>query len=509
MPRNNSALQKFKVDTPASLARKEEMELVSNEFNDARKQVIRREFDQTGLYNELFDRNRLKLGDTTIEFQLNGLLQKYLQSINASGLKLDEKMDMKSDDVTGAYTALVNGIKAYVDSQKKTNPASSIDVSPWFQGIQQSAIPLDALLNKALAQVATKSVKTDYGTIRFRNPPLTVKGVSDKALVDDTSLINLYLLLQQVQSGYNVHQGEAFKGYSSLNVSEKKKYDNILRNLKIDGINRINPVLPVRIIDPLRNLKKQGVVTDPEVLNAVIEELENAKQEDIRQQVGLNQNIEGDFRPFERQQIQEITDRYDIAIETVKRNFENGDKLGKDLKLNLPRRIFTTKPDQPNYATEGSGISATLCGCGKARGGQAGFSLDKTTRIAEQWPGYPYFVPPNNPVVNMVNPRGRVHIPTEGNGKAQGGFLPLLARVIGNKLLKSVGKKAVEKKAVKKVAENVVENEGGFLPLLAARVIGKKLLKSVGKKAVENVVEKTGDGKKKAKKAGKPKYDVI
>jgi hypothetical protein len=109
----------------------------------------------------------------------------------------------------------------------------------------------------------------------------------------------------------------------------------------------------------------------------------------------------------------------------------------------------------------------------------------------------------------MVNPRGRVHIPTEGNGKAQGGFLPLLARVIGNKLLKSVGKKAVEKKAVKKVAENVVENEGGFLPLLAARVIGKKLLKSVGKKAVENVVEKTGDGKKKAKKAGKPKYDVI
>lgn len=199
----------------------------------------------------------------------------------------------------------------------------------------------------------------------------------------------------------------------------------------------------------------------------------------------------------------------------------------------------------------GSGISATLCGHGNARGGflrmaksilsklgrkapepveeegsgyarggQAGFDLSRTYRIAEQWQNFPYFVPPNNPVVHMVNPRGRVHIPTEGNGKAQGGFLPLLAaKVVGKKLLKKVGKKVatkVAKKAVKKVAENVVENavennnevnEGGFLPMLAARVIGKKLLQNTAKKASQNAV--LGEGKKKAKKAGKPKYDVI
>jgi hypothetical protein len=199
---------------------------------------------------------------------------------------------------------------------------------------------------------------------------------------------------------------------------------------------------------------------------------------------------------------------------------------------------------------------------------------------------FPYYVPPNQPVVHMVNPRGRVHIPTEGSGRRrgntifkmiarsmgkkvddnEGGFLPMLAaRVVGKKLLKNVGKK-VAKKAV----ENVVENEGGFLPMLAARVVGKKLLQKVGKKVAKNAVENavlgegnargkslsnlqaldhnrkerakqaafnsiptvasvgtavgihhgkkalknkinelTGEGKKKAKKAGKPKYDVI
>lgn len=64
MPRSNTAMNKFNEPTPASLSRKQEMELVENEFNDPRKTVIRRLFDQTSLYNELFDKNRIKFSDT-------------------------------------------------------------------------------------------------------------------------------------------------------------------------------------------------------------------------------------------------------------------------------------------------------------------------------------------------------------------------------------------------------------------------------------------------------------
>ena len=39
---SNSALNKFNKDTPASLARKAERELVANEFNDARTQVMKK-----------------------------------------------------------------------------------------------------------------------------------------------------------------------------------------------------------------------------------------------------------------------------------------------------------------------------------------------------------------------------------------------------------------------------------------------------------------------------------
>jgi hypothetical protein len=49
--KSNSALEKYNKETPESQERKGYKQLIDDEFNDARRQVIRRQFDQVGLYN--------------------------------------------------------------------------------------------------------------------------------------------------------------------------------------------------------------------------------------------------------------------------------------------------------------------------------------------------------------------------------------------------------------------------------------------------------------------------
>jgi hypothetical protein len=620
MPKSNTSLNKFNVDTPESIARKQAMELVSNEFNDARKQVISREFNQVGLYNETFDRSR-KLPDITVEFGFNNLLQKYIASIQQVSDQLKSGERTTSDNIIGAYGALISALKSYIDAKKKENPFGVINTKPWYDNVMESVSSLNNVLNEAL-----KANKVDSN------------------IITDKSIINLYMLIQQIQSGYNIQQADAsFKGYDSLSQTQKTKYDIILNGLKSVGINYIRKkLLPLPIIDDIQKPVKQSQ------LDSLIENIQEQRKEAIERFVKQNITEEGDYRPYERSELAEINKKYDKLIDDLIAEFKNrpppslslpssniealppprrrerkpkGEFLPKpsvELPVNERNKLLqaykgleadmeaTTDPETKKIAkSELTKIAKALAGDdylyfmmnpddyfnkavgkGYARGGQAGFSLDKTRRIAEQWPNFPYYVPPNQPVVHMVNPRGRVHIPTEGSGRRrgntifkmiarsmgkkvddnEGGFLPMLAaRVVGKKLLKNVGKK-VAKKAV----ENVVENEGGFLPMLAARVVGKKLLQKVGKKVAKNAVENavlgegnargkslsnlqaldhnrkerakqaafnsiptvasvgtavgihhgkkalknkinelTGEGKKKAKKAGKPKYDVI
>jgi hypothetical protein len=186
---------------------------------------------------------------------------------------------------------------------------------------------------------------------------------------------------------------------------------------------------------------------------------------------------------------------------------------------------------------------------GKAHGGQAGFSMDKTREIVEQWPNFPYYVPPSSKTGKMLNnPRSRVHIPTEGNGKPkrgrpkkcspkEGGILPLLGLVAKFAVKKAVkhGVKHLVKKGIKKAVQKT------------AKKVVKREVKNTVKDQVKNQPEQgesqeapapapapqspadvfycrtrarqgisdpkcgTGKahGKKKAKKSGKPKYDVI
>ena len=530
MPRSNTAMNKFNEITPASLSRKQEMELVENEFNDPRKTVIRRLFDQTALYNELFDKNRIKFSDTALEYALNKELNDYIGSIEKAKLKVEEGMPSPFNDIFGAYSKLVSSLRSYISSDK----TKTADINVWLTSIRESGNLLDQLLTLALNKKVVE-----------RNMFMTPDPAKNVKPVDDKEIINLWLLQKQVSSGYNIHQLETvFKSYDTLPKTERTRLDNILLRLK-SGENvkesqkyitdKENRRLNVRFESDLRGMT-------PDVIRQEIARLELQKKLDIEKLQKEGNEIEGSYRPLEMQKINDINTYYDRQITTYKkildrlRQVNPEDYYGYTMLAPLRRDQLPalrprpskesevrppTVPSRPIYPGQNEAqlndeldAYASSQGSGHAFGGQAGYDMARVYRIAEQWQNFPYYVPPNNPVVHMVNPRSRVNINTEGAGNARGGVLPLLAaRVLGKKLLKSVGKK-VAKKAVKNVVEKGLENEaqeGGFLPLLAARVVGKKLLGKVGKKVAKNAVENavSGDGRKKAKKSGKPTYDVI
>jgi hypothetical protein len=144
---------------------------------------------------------------------------------------------------------------------------------------------------------------------------------------------------------------------------------------------------------------------------------------------------------------------------------------------------------------------------GKAHGGQAGFSIEKTREIVEQWPNFPYYVPPaskTGPKLN--NPRSRVHIPTEGNGmpfksirRKKGGVIPAVVGVIAKQAIKQGIKQGIKegvKGSVKQYSD--AENKAA---------INKYYCHTRARQGIKDPL--CGGAKKKAKKPGKPKYDVI
>jgi hypothetical protein len=544
-------MNKFNEITPASLSRKQEMELVENEFNDPRKTVIRRLFDQTALYNELFDKNRIKFSDTALEYALNKELNDYIGSIEKAKLKVEEGMPSPFNDIFGSYSKLVSSLRSYISSDK----TKTADINVWLTSIRESGNLLDQLLTLALNKKVAE-----------RNMFMTPDPSKNVKPVDDKEIINLWLLQKQVSSGYNIHQLETvFKSYDTLPKTERTRLDNILLRLK-SGENvkesqkyitdKEKRRLGVKFEADLRGMT-------PDVIRQEIARLELQKKLDIEKLQKEGNEIEGSYRPLEMQKINDINTYYDRQITTYKKILDRLRQRNPEdyyiYRMLPPLRrdqLPALRPREPEALTRENILPAeyvnlldSATGSG-AYGGQAGYDMARVYRIAEQWQNFPYYVPPNNPVVRMVNPRSRVNINTEGAGNARGGVLPLLAaRVLGKKLLGKVGKK-VAKKAVKNVVEkgleneaqeggflpmlaarvvgkkllgkvgkkvaknaveNAVENEGGFLPMLAARVVGKKLLGKVGKKVAKNAVENavSGDGRKKAKKSGKPKYDVI
>jgi len=149
---SNKALEKFNTPTADSIARKQAKELVDDEYNDIRRQIIRRQFDQVNLYNEIFDLNKNETGDILVEYKLMELFRTYINQINESRRRLGENRQNPFNDLIGAYNAFTSSLSSYVTLAQKKN--SKVDVSSFQNELRESATLLQQLLDYALAMVS-------------------------------------------------------------------------------------------------------------------------------------------------------------------------------------------------------------------------------------------------------------------------------------------------------------------------------------------------------------------
>lgn len=591
MPRqSNKALEKYNKPTAESIQAKQAKELVDDEYNDIRRQIIRREFDQVNLYNELFDANRQKFGDTLLEYKLMELFRSYINQIAESRKRLGENRPNPFNDLIGAYNAFTASLSSYVDLAKKQN--SSVDVKSYQDELRESAIPLQQLLDYALGIVSgavpsvpvaaapAVSAREAPGLVAEREdrrrsayedehpdnpflarprltpqqdaaerlrrfeasqanqdwqparpapsaPPAPVPGrgkahggsAADffknfamnfllnkrvgrgkahggmntdfiwKLLLGagkayggnkptENDILDLFNLLKEVQRGFVPNQ--PFRGVSAMTESEKKRQKSQLDAFEgADVEKKRSDIREITRIYTERLPAMEAMdVNDLRSINRVIKVLEKNKEEIMASYSKFQYAKKGEYRPNELNELKDLTKSIDTQLKLLyerKKTLGGGKAHGNHPKTDtnfgqLMAEAEARNPRKKNchYNTRGFLIS---CGKGKAHGGQAGFSIEKTREIVDQWPGFPYHVPPASKTGPMLkNPRSRVNNRTEANGKP------------------------------KKICK---------MDMSASSVACRKDDSPKKRGRPKKASPKEAAGKKKAKKSGKPKYNII
>jgi hypothetical protein len=380
MPKSNSALNKFNKDTPDSIERRQFHELVANEFNDARSQVIKRLFEQSAVYNELFDKQRT-LGNTVVAFSLGKELGMFKDSIEKAKVKLEENEKRPFNDILGAYSKLIVAINAYINS----TGARSGEIAGLTQEIRNLAPAINELF---------------LDGIRKQNEKKDLLG-EEKSNISDNDLINLYLLFEKIQSGYAEGQtllGVNLAGIVSASTAEKERLREQLRFLKeltLRGIGRVGPEAPV-IVEPPRVEPFQAVVGGP---------AERAK-------------FERDLREL-RLQDQGLDEEYTRLVNEGR--FEQARQRFAEIQEALPAlREDIARRSAPFVDP----LTGDVIGFGKKRRGRrVGMNSDmsRSYELIYRWSGFPYFVPPSAPAIpQQKNPSARVDRNTEGSGRKKG-----------------------------------------------------------------------------------------
>jgi hypothetical protein len=377
MPVSNSALNKFTKDTPELMKRRAEMELVYNEFNDKRTQVIKRLFNEVSLYNELFDKNKT-MGNTIIEFSLGKELSAFKDSIDKAKTKLEEKENRPFDDVIGSYSKVINAVNAYINSTgSKTG-----NIKGLTDEIQQMAPKIYELFLEGITKFA-QIVDEDE--------------TDEQDYPKNNDLIPLWALFEKLQSGYAEGQelfGKNMASSLALSESEKARLLRIIKDFKNyagfassstgenvatqylgrDNIDFVPSTITTPAYTPLPSAPPSGTTTP------------------------LNPN---------RIRLEEIDKRINVLEE--ERNKANQDNNIEEVRR-INGEIYSLMEEY-----------RTLLGSGRKKGGRIPAKhnkfLQRTMELIKDYPGFPYFVPPSKPHVKSVNPRSRVNNRTEGNGK--------------------------------------------------------------------------------------------
>jgi len=405
MPKSNSALNKFNKDTPESVARRQFQELVANEFNDARSQVIKRLFEQSATYNELFDKQRT-LGNTVVAFSLGKDLGAFKDSIERAKVKLEENEKRPFNDVLGAYSKVISAINSYINS----TGARAGEVAGLVGEIRNLAPAINDLFIEG---------------IRKQNERLSLEG-DEKGNISDNDLINIFLLFEKIQSGYaegQTLQGINLAGVVSASEAEKerlKEHLRISKGLTLKGIARIGPDV------------QTGKTFEPPPITPFISVLPNRAEQARREADQLEQSSPQDRNTAVKQYLTDFyAEQYNVekylrdeALDPKGMNNPakaqvHEDKLGALLTEASMKGIMAR-----DIAERADQLVKEKSGRGKKNGGRRRVGMNsemaRTYELIHRWSGFPYFVPPSAPPSKMVNPSSRVHINTEGSGRKKG-----------------------------------------------------------------------------------------
>ena len=147
--------------------------------------------------------------------------------------------------------------------------------------------------------------------------------------------------------------------------------------------------------------------------------------------------------------------------------------------------------------------------------------MEKTREIVEQWPNFPYYVPPSSKTgPKLKNPRSRVHIPTEGNGKpvrvcnrSMSAEAIACRKAAEKDLKRPFGGKRICKQDESEESKRCRAADKPEKSKIPAPYMPRPAIIKKEKKPITPGTNMSkylrGEGKKKAKKSGKPKYDII
>jgi hypothetical protein len=425
MPKSNSALNKFDKDTPDSIERRQYQELIANEFNDARSQVIKRLFEQSATYAEIFDKQQT-LGNKVASFEIGKVLGEFKDSIERAKLKLEENEKKPFYEIFAKYSKLINTINAYINS----TGARASDIAGITGEVRNFAPQLNELFIEGIRKQNEKP---------------------DGQLVDD-DLINLNSLFDKIQSGYaegQKLQGINLAGVVGVSESERRKLTEQLAVAKEMALNRPPSVAPFIAVFPSRaeELRREveAMERDPAYRDQVAEIAR--KEENKAKQIARQQKITAEVARTTPEYLAWQQDFLEKNFLQLPRDLK--DRQGSDF-FEVPAKVdgeFVAPPRRPNregavlfpsplgregidfnvpppppYSPLGvEGVDFNV-GRGSARGGRKGVNeeMARNYQLISKWSGFPYFVPPSAPSVVSKNPRSRVNARTEANGMPSG-----------------------------------------------------------------------------------------
>jgi hypothetical protein len=348
----------------------------------------------------------------------------------------------------------------------------------------------------------------------------------------EADILELFGLLKEVQRGFVPNQ--PYKGYSQMTDAEKKRQKGQLD--AFEGAYSSTSDFSAAFLDLAEVLRSDRVIQENPPSNGLTysaEEIQaykdNAERviEDFITETSRSEYAQkGDFRPGEKEMLNKMYKKLNKELnDTIKAMTRyNSNRGGMKTDTNFGQLVAESEARNPRkkncrYNTRGFLISCSGKAHGKAHGGQAGFSLDKTREIVDQWPGFPYYAPPASKTGPMLNnPRSRVNNRTEANGRPTVAKKPGRPKKIcpmdmseasiacrrGEDPPKRRGRppKPTEPKEGGSVRIPGFHEKRTALPKKKAPKEGGRCIKRMNKTYC-------GLGKKKAKKSGKPKYDVI